>query len=829
MQMPHLFKRPDPSGSLKGYAAVPAMDIGATHLRIAFVLRHVRTGEFCGDARKTVLWEMKIPVEEVRELQAGPVESMLAFICGSVRSGGMRAAEQAGVPVVKHAGVGALGGYYSDGSMHPGTCPKRKDLEGVNLAGEIAKGLGEGWRVTVNNDGMVQALITSEMLLNSPVRQRIPEEALSAGKIMVIAPGTSIGGGGVFIEKNGFKVRPMPGPHQIWDIPIRKIGKGEEFLARTEDDDHPSLKKARREGSFLSLDIGGTYMDARARELGFPNAKEMGDALSGNMEQAMRHKAEGLYRRTGRDLALTIEKMYLGKAEKAVVNGPKEAGEFRESTKGTRIYVLGGWLTANDIVKGTVMKAVLEELKNKGIEGICVIPQDEVPGLESASPRAGVLGASLLVPEKELRAKEQDPYGRRTPDAEISLGVIKEILKNDDTSIKAADEVEKALAAIAQNSPAGPDGIPSLFSMAGKEFSPEETARLSRVAFRIFTGMSEAEYSVRSPGQRQEGAPREIERARVLTLTVNPGLDLEADCMVRFGAKSASSGKGYRLDPGGKGFNVSVGLAEWGVDSVPLGFLGGPSGDMIKGLLAEKGIRTEFITGIKGATRINPTVHSGGRGLVHLENPGPGISVGEKQRLEESLDLFLGKADILLLAGTLPDGLDKDFYAVWITEAGRRGCRVYIDTRDPEVLERAVGAGPHYLGINIREFADYLGEDAEEIVSSEEKIADGGLSLVEKGIERVVISRGAKGIIMCAGGGAWRAFPPKIEEVCPVGAGDTVNTAFIYGDLKDMPALETLKLAAAASAVTATRAGTGLAGLEESLGKMSQVDLSRIR
>jgi len=338
----------------------------------------------------------------MERLQGGLVDNLVKYIANAIKEEGIQTAEANGFEVVKHIGIGSLGGYYADGRMYPGQCPKRREFEGISLSAEIEKELGDGWKASINNDGMVQALISAEMLLNPEKREALPQEAIDKGKIMVIVPGTSIGGGGVLIDEDGHNVSPMPGPHQIWDIVLRKLQKGEEFLKEMGEDDCPSFKKAREENSFISLDIGGAYLDVKAERLGFSNGKEMGRALLEDLEPAKRKAIEKVYIQSARDLSMVIRMMYLGKGEKAVVNGPREIKEFWDNTKNTEIFILGGWLVGNQVIKDIVFSEVKEGLKKIGFSNIIIVAQDEIPGLGDFVSKAGVLGAALLVPEGEL-------------------------------------------------------------------------------------------------------------------------------------------------------------------------------------------------------------------------------------------------------------------------------------------------------------------------------------------------------------------------------------------------------------------------------------------
>jgi len=90
------------------------------------------------------------------------------------------------------------------------------------------------------------------------------------------------------------------------------------------------------------------------------------------------------------------------------------------------------------------------------------------------------------------------------------------------------------------------------------------------------------------------------------TLTLNPSLDISCrmsrlvfDDINRIGKK--------RVDPGGKGVNVSRMLAAFGDRTVPVGFFGGHPGKICLDLLSASGIRGVKSVPIREETR---TIHN---------------------------------------------------------------------------------------------------------------------------------------------------------------------------------------------------------------------------
>ena len=94
----------------------------------------------------------------------------------------------------------------------------------------------------------------------------------------------------------------------------------------------------------------------------------------------------------------------------------------------------------------------------------------------------------------------------------------------------------------------------------------------------------------------------------IYTVTLNPAVDrelrvpaIEFDTVLRASA--------WRVDFGGKGFNVSRMLCALGAESVALGFAGGRAGELLRDGLHALGIATDFVW-VPGETRTNVSIVS---------------------------------------------------------------------------------------------------------------------------------------------------------------------------------------------------------------------------
>ena len=80
----------------------------------------------------------------------------------------------------------------------------------------------------------------------------------------------------------------------------------------------------------------------------------------------------------------------------------------------------------------------------------------------------------------------------------------------------------------------------------------------------------------------------------IVTVTLTPALD-KTVILPDFRVNEVNRIQSLRLDPGGKGINVSKGLRALGVDSLATGILGGDTGRYIEKSLHEAGIACDRI------------------------------------------------------------------------------------------------------------------------------------------------------------------------------------------------------------------------------------------
>jgi 1-phosphofructokinase family hexose kinase len=296
--------------------------------------------------------------------------------------------------------------------------------------------------------------------------------------------------------------------------------------------------------------------------------------------------------------------------------------------------------------------------------------------------------------------------------------------------------------------------------------------------------------------------------SRIYTLTLNPAVDreltvpdIEFDTVLRASA--------WRIDFGGKGFNVSRMLKSLGSPSTALGFAGGKSGELLKDGLEALGIGTDFVW-VAGETRTNVSIVTDAHDrYVKVNEPGPTISADEQEALIEKVRELSETGDWWVLAGSLPPGIESDFYAKLTEIIQSAGAKVILDTSG-EALEKGAKAKPYLAKPNDIELEKLTGLP----VNDQAQITVAAQKLQQMGVSNVIVSLGKKGALLVNPDEVSLVESPVIEERNPIGAGDSMVGGLTWGLSQALPLAEALRWGIACGAAAASLSGTGVGSRE---------------
>ncbi|MFI1362886.1 1-phosphofructokinase [Streptomyces griseochromogenes] len=258
----------------------------------------------------------------------------------------------------------------------------------------------------------------------------------------------------------------------------------------------------------------------------------------------------------------------------------------------------------------------------------------------------------------------------------------------------------------------------------------------------------------------------------ILTVTPNPSLDrtYEVQALKRGEVIRAET---ERMDPGGKGVNVSRAVAAAGRRTVAVLPLGGAPGALVADLLDAQGIEVAPVP-VAGATRSNIALAEADGTLTKINAPGPELSAAEQELLLDTVREQSRDADWIACCGSLPRGLAPSWYADVVTRAHAGGARIALDTSGRALLE-ALRARPDVVKPNAEELAEAVGRPL-ATVGDAVKAAE---ELRSMGARTVLASLGADGQLLVDDAGAWFGSARVDAVRSNVGAGDSSLAGFL--------------------------------------------------
>ena len=309
----------------------------------------------------------------------------------------------------------------------------------------------------------------------------------------------------------------------------------------------------------------------------------------------------------------------------------------------------------------------------------------------------------------------------------------------------------------------------------------------------------------------------------ILTLTINPAIDRNVS-VDRLVFEDRAYILATRESAGGRGINASCVLQSFGADTLAIAICGGKSGRLLEEFLNKCGPPFELVR-IRQPIRTNVTISDKHGLAVKLNEHGPNISEAELGKVVKAVRQRLKTASWLMLCGSIPPGVPADFYARLIHTATKQGVKTMVDT-DGDALEAAMEAKPTVVTPNQQEAERLLNR----ALLTRNHFQEAAERIRDMGARNVVLSLGARGALGAfEDKSVWEAIPPRVDELCPIGAGDAMAAAFVWSMDRD-PAVpvEALRWGVAAGTASARLPGVSFASLEQSSELLGRVETRRL-
>lgn len=290
----------------------------------------------------------------------------------------------------------------------------------------------------------------------------------------------------------------------------------------------------------------------------------------------------------------------------------------------------------------------------------------------------------------------------------------------------------------------------------------------------------------------------------IYTVTLNPAID-RTIILKQLNRGKVNRVLKSRVDIGGKGINVSKVLRSLKAMSICTGILGNKNSNDFIDYLENLGIKNDFCI-VPGENRTNLKIVEKNKDIVtDINDKGFKTNIDQFNKFLSRLLSLVREHDIVVLSGSVPEGLDKNVYRYMIEKLKKNKVKTILDA-DKEILYNGIQAAPFAVKPNVDELNYVLKIDENDMSS----IIGGAKYLLKIGIEKVLISLGKRGSLFVSNSNILYSEGLEVPVKSTVGAGDSMVAGLAYGIMKGFDDLKTLRLSTACSTAKVMTEGTDM-------------------
>jgi 1-phosphofructokinase/tagatose 6-phosphate kinase len=292
----------------------------------------------------------------------------------------------------------------------------------------------------------------------------------------------------------------------------------------------------------------------------------------------------------------------------------------------------------------------------------------------------------------------------------------------------------------------------------------------------------------------------------IVTVTLNAALDRTLTVPNFQRGQRHRSSQSVSL-AGGKGINVARALKRLDVPVVATGLAGGRTGTRIVEELTAEAILNDFVRIADESRTSTAVVDPTGGSYTEINEWGPHVEAEELAMLLDKVEYLSRGADFVVFSGSLPRGVEDDFYAETIRDLNRRHVRAVLDS-EGQALRLGAEAEPFLVSPNQREAEGLVGQelnDQEDFMMALDRIAD----------------LGARNVLITSETGCFGLFreerrrllfhaeAPRVDPISAVGSGDVLLAGFLAARVAEGSLEDALGRAVAAGAAATLELGAG--------------------
>jgi 1-phosphofructokinase family hexose kinase len=306
----------------------------------------------------------------------------------------------------------------------------------------------------------------------------------------------------------------------------------------------------------------------------------------------------------------------------------------------------------------------------------------------------------------------------------------------------------------------------------------------------------------------------------IVTLTINPTID-RVISVDRLAFEDRAYINSSHESAGGRGINASSVIHGFGGKTLAVIISGGDAGKRMQAHLQQDGLPFQVVP-VENEIRTNLTITDKHGLTVNLNEAGPELAKAEVARVEKTIKETLDHAQWLMVCGSIPPGVPTTFYGRLISAARKKKVKTLLHA-DGESLRIGIEERPTVVTPNQQEAERLLGRT----LLTRTHYLEAAHRILAMGPESVVLSLGSRGAVGAFPDGLTEALPPRVDAVCPIGAGDALSAAYVWAMERKKSALEALRWGVACGTASARVPGMKFATLVQTQEMYKQVELRR--
>jgi 6-phosphofructokinase 2 len=306
----------------------------------------------------------------------------------------------------------------------------------------------------------------------------------------------------------------------------------------------------------------------------------------------------------------------------------------------------------------------------------------------------------------------------------------------------------------------------------------------------------------------------------IVTVTLNPALDKSTETEKLIPEKKLRCSE-MIIEAGGGGINVSKAIKKLGGESLAIFPSGGKNGEMLEQALRDLQINYKSVP-LKSNTRENMVVReTGTNSQYRFVMPGANLSAADGDACIRLLKSCKPVPSIIVASGSLPPGIEEDYYARLASTAHELGARYIVDTSG-HPLQLAAEKGVYLLKPNLNELSNLVGQESLDIMD----VDDAAMEVIRKGqCEVIVVSLGASGALLVTKGGYEHIPAPTVRKKSTVGAGDSTVAGMVWMLAQGKSLREVVRFGVACGSAATMNSGSQLFKKEDALRLFDWINL----